>query len=209
MPDMSSGSSTASSSTKFNKDDLQSIKDLLSMQDISTITDESQKKAAVIKLVDIFSKMPDMGKDSTSSQSDVTMDPEQLSSIKDLLNLPMINSISSADEKNKVVNEMLDIFSKMPDMGTTTDNNSEVKIDTEGMKSLQEFLTLPKLSSLTDPNEKADVTRKIMDLGKKMQGAMTDAPANPSGNIKYTDAQVNSVITAIKETDGKYDFHYF
>ncbi|MFA6940962.1 MAG: ABC transporter ATP-binding protein, partial [Clostridiaceae bacterium] len=95
----------------------------------------------------------------------------------------------------------------MPDMGTS-DTSSNNTMDTKSIKSLQEFLALPKLDTLTNPSEKAEVSRKIMDLGTKMQSTMKNAPTNPKGNIKYTDAQIDSVITAIKETNGQYDFHY-
>ena len=209
MPDMSGGNSTASSGTQINKADLQTIKDLLTLPDISSIKDQNQRLAAVIKLVDIFSKMPDMNKNTTNGKSDTVMDPSQLKSVQELLKLPMLNTITDTDEKTNVLNQMLDIFSKMPDMSTTTGNSSSgTKIDTEGIKSLQEFLALPRLDTLTDPNQKADVSKKIMDLGKKMQSAMTNAPTNPSSNVKFTDDQINSVINAIRETNGKYDFHY-
>lgn len=205
MPDMSVGNSAAGSSN-ISKDDLQTILDLLALPDISSIKDSNVKTQTVIKMVDIFSKMPDMSSSSVSKSSEI-MTSDQLKSVKDLLQLPMINNISDSAEKTKVLNQMLDIFSKMPDMGTS-DTDSENKMDTESVKSLQDFLKLPKLDTLTDPAEKAEVCRKIMDLGTKMQSTMKNAPTNPKGNIKYTDAQINSVITAIKETNGKYDFHY-
>ncbi|MCM0647001.1 ABC transporter ATP-binding protein/permease [Clostridium swellfunianum] len=136
------------------------------------------------------------------------MDPEQLKTVKELLELPMINSITDSAEKTKVLNQMLDVFSRMPDMGTDDSSSTTTKIDTEGIKSLQEFLALPRLDTLTDADEKADVSRKVMDLGKKMQGSMENAPENPSNNIKFTDDQVNQVIDAIRETNGEYDFVY-
>jgi len=207
MPEMSNGSSTTDSGTQINKADLQTIKDLIAVPDISRITDQNQKIAAVSKLVDIFSKMPDINKSGENNQSELEMDPEQLKSVQELLKLPMLNTISDPAEKTKVLNQMLDIFSKMPDIGNNN-TNTETKIDTEGIKSLQEFLALPKLDSLTDPNQKADVTKEILDLGKKMQNALKDAPTNPKDNVKLTDDQINSVINAIRETNGEYDFHY-
>lgn len=208
MQDMASGNSSAAPSAKFNKADLGTIKDLLALPDTSSITDKNQKKANAIKLVDIFSRMQDMSKGSAGNQSDTAMDPEQLKSVKDLLNLPVISTISGVDEKNKVTGKMLDIFGRMPDIGTATDNNSGTKMDTEEIKSLQEFLALPNLSSLTDPNQKADTAKKMIDLGKKMQSSMKDASTDPASNVKFTDAQIDSSLTAIRETNGKYDFHY-
>lgn len=205
MPDTSSDS--ASSGTKINKNDLDTIRNLIDLPDISTITDAKEKSAAVSKLVDVFVSMPDMNKDDANKSSDKVMDPEQLKSVQELLKLPMISSISDPGEKTKVLNQMLDIFAKMPDMGTS-DANADTKIDTDGIKAIQEFLALPKLDTLTDANEKADVSKKIMDLGKKMQSAVKDAPQDPKNNVKYTDAQIDSVITAIRDTNGEYDFHY-
>lgn len=205
MPAMSSGN--ADTESKIKPEDMQTIQDLLALPDIKSITDEAEKTATVSKLVDIFSKMPKMNEDSGTSEESMT--PEQLKNVQDLLNLPMIDTITDPEEKTKVLNQMLTIFSNMPDMGSDTENtNSETKMDAEGIKSLQEFLGLPKLDTLTNADEKADVARKIMDLGKKMQGTMEDAPANPEDNIKFTDEQVNSVISAIRETNGEYDFVY-
>lgn len=207
MPDMSMGNTGTSSSSTINKADLQTILDLLTVPDISSIKDSKEKSAAVIKLVDIFSKMPDMNKSGSDSKSSDMMSADQLKSVKDLLKLPMLNTITDPVEKTKVLNQMLDVFSKMPDMGTS-DTSSENKMDTKSIKSVQEFLALPKLDTLTDPSEKAEVCRKILNLGTEMQSTMKNAPTNPKGNIKYTDAQIDSVITAIKETNGQYDFHY-
>jgi ABC-type multidrug transport system fused ATPase/permease subunit len=207
MPDTSSDSSTETSGTSINKEDLETIKELIALPDLTTITDENEKTVIVSKLVDIFVSMPDMNKDNANSDSEQTMDPEQLKSVQELLKLPMLNSISDPAEKTVILNQMLDIFGRMPDMGDSS-TDAETSIDTEGIKAIQEFLALPKLSTLTDADQKADVAKKIMDLGKKMQGAVKDAPADPKDNINYTDAQIDSVINAIRETNGEYDFHY-
>lgn len=206
MPDMSSKDSAASE-IKIKKADLNIIKELIAMPDLSTIQDEKQRTEGVIKLVDIFENMPDMNKEGEDKKSEISMDPEQLKSVKELLKLPMLSTIRDPSEKTKVLNEMLHIFEGMPDMGDE-DTASETKIDTEGIKALQEFLALPKLDSLTDANEKADVAKKIMDLGKKMQNTMENAPTNPTDNVNFTDEQIASVIDAIRETNGEYDFNY-
>lgn len=209
MPSMSEGSNTANSSVEIKPEDMQSILDLLALPEINSITDPKVKTETVIKLVDIFSKMPNMNKDGEANQSKEMMKPEELENVKKLLMLPRLDSIKDAEEKTKVLNEMLEIFGNMPDMGTSSENkDSETKIDAEGITSLREFLALPKLDTLTNANEKAEVSRKIMDLGKKMQGAMEDGPSSPDENIKFTDEQVNSVIEAIRETNGEYDFDY-
>lgn len=200
-------STTASSGNQLKQGDLQTIQELLALPDISSIKDPNEKTAAVIKLVDIFSKMPNMNKD--NAKSDEMMSAEQLKNVQQLLKLPMLNKITDPTEKTNVLNQMLDIFSKMPDMGTTTDKtNSKDKFDSKSIKSVQEFITLPRLDSLKDANQKADVAKKILDLSKEMKSTMDNASTSAKDNIKLTDDQINSAITAIRETNGEYDFHY-
>lgn len=200
-------STTASSGNQLKQGDLQTIQELLALPDISSIKDPNEKTAAVIKLVDIFSKMPNMNKD--NAKSDEMMSAEQLKNVQQLLKLPMLNKITDPTEKTNVLNQMLDIFSKMPDMGITTDKtNSKDKFDSKSIKSVQEFITLPRLDSLKDANQKADVAKKILDLSKEMKSTMDNASTSAKDNIKLTDDQINSAITAIRETNGEYDFHY-
>jgi ABC-type multidrug transport system fused ATPase/permease subunit len=204
MPDMSSDSN--SSGNKVNKSDIQTIKDLLAVKDISSITDAKEKNETAIKLVDIFNKMPKTDT-TTDDKSKDTMNPDQLNSVKQLLGLPVLNSITNADEKLKVTNQMLDIFSSMPDMGTT-DTDSKNKIDTKSIKSIQKFIALPRLDTLTDADKKADTAKQILDLSSELSKTMDNAPSSPKNDVKLTDAQIDSAITAIRETNGQYDFHY-
>ncbi len=89
-----------------------------------------------------------------------------------------------------------------------TSVSTGVKLDQESLESIKEFLLLPKLSTLTDPGQKADVAQKIMDLGKKMQGSMDENTESAKESINLTDAQMDGVIKAIRETGGKIDFTY-
>ncbi|EYE89525.1 ABC transporter [Fervidicella metallireducens AeB] len=203
MPDMSG----ASSQKAMSSEDMKTVKELIELPAISSIQDKTQKKQTVIKLVDIFAKMPDM-ESSTNNETSKTMDKEQLTYVKDLLQLPLINSITDSEEKTKVLNQMLDIFDKMPDMNTSDNKSTENKFDTESIKAVKEFISLPKLETLTNADEKADVAKKILDLSKKMQTNMENAPKDAKENIEFTDEQINSVITAIRETNGEYDFNY-
>lgn len=82
--------------------------------------------------------------------------------------------------------------------------NQQVTSNPETMKAVLEFMKLPLLSTVTDPNQKANIVQEMMDLGKKMPGnAQTGAE-----NVNLTQDQINGVIRAIRETNGEYDFHY-
>ena len=77
----------------------------------------------------------------------------------------------------------------------------------ENLKDIKEFIELPMLDSLTDPDQKAEVSMQIISLGVKMQG-MPGGLIDPENAVKYTDEQIESVIRAIRETNGQYDFKY-
>lgn len=207
MPNTSGANTTASSEKQINSADLQTIQELLALPDISSIKDSNEKTAAVIKLVDVFSKMPNMNKD--NAKSDEMMNPDQLKNVQQLLKLPMLDKITDPTEKTNVLSQMLDIFSKMPDMDNTNENtNSKDKFDSKSLKSVQEFISLPRLDTLKNADQKADVAKRILDLSKDMEGTMDNASTSAKDNVKLTDDQINSAITAIRETNGEYDFHY-
>ncbi|KRQ88057.1 putative ABC transporter ATP-binding protein [Caloramator mitchellensis] len=81
-------------------------------------------------------------------------------------------------------------------------------LNNESIKAIQEFVSLPRLKTLTNADEKADVVKKILELSKKMKGSMENTPKDAKENIEFTDEQINAVIKAIRETNGEYDFNY-
>jgi ABC-type multidrug transport system fused ATPase/permease subunit len=196
-----------SSSSGMDTSSFDSIKKLLALPKIDTITDAAQKNEAVIQLIDVFKSMPDMSADSGSGTSGTTIDKSSLDTVKELLSLPLISSLTDEKQKTDTITQMLDIFEKMPsDMGTTSD--STTKFDKDSILAFKQFINLPKLDTLTDPVQKSDVVKQIMDLGKKMQSSSSAVSTGSDTSVKYTDAQVEQILTAIKETNGQYDFKY-
>ncbi len=113
----------------------------------------------------------------------------------------MLQRMSEAQTKAvEQIKEQMRQAQKPPGAG----QNQQVPADPETLKAVQEFMQLPLLSNVTDPNQKADIVQKMMDLGKKMPGAAQTGEQN----VKLTQAQINGVIRAIRETNGEYDFHY-
>ncbi len=169
----------------------------------------TQMADAQLKAVDqISQQMADAG---TSKPTN----PESLNTVKALIALPAINTLQDPQEKANTVIKMLDLLNALPNMGgNSTDNNTQngtvKKIDAESMSTIKTFLQLPMLSSVTNAEEKADVCQKIIDLGEKMSATSAtglDMP-NTQQNVEFTDDQINGAITAIRETNGEYDFHY-
>lgn len=77
-------------------------------------------------------------------------------------------------------------------------------LDLESLRAAQEFIKLPLLSTVEDAGEKADLARKIIELGKKMPGGGQDGQRD----FTMTEEQIDGAIRAIRETNGEYDFHY-
>jgi len=82
--------------------------------------------------------------------------------------------------------------------------SQQLPADPETMKALEEFMKLPMLNTVEDADEKAEISRKIINLGKVMLGNGESV----QGNINLTEEQINGTIRAIRETNGEYDFHY-
>jgi ATP-binding cassette subfamily B protein len=80
----------------------------------------------------------------------------------------------------------------------------QATMDPEAAKAIQEFMKLPMLSTVKDADQKADIVQKMLDLNKKMP-AQSKSGAK---NVKLTQDQINGAVKAIRETNGKYDFHY-
>jgi ATP-binding cassette subfamily B protein len=78
----------------------------------------------------------------------------------------------------------------------------QAKVNPETAKAIQEFMKLPMLSKVKDADQKADIVQKMLDLSKRM-------PAQ-SGNkkVQLTKDQIKGAVKAIRDTNGKYDFHY-
>lgn len=112
----------------------------------------------------------------------------------------MLRQMSAA--QTKAVQQINLQMKQMPTPGVGI--SQPVSADPETLKAMQEFMQLPMLSTVTDPNQKADIVQKLMDLSKKMPG---NAQAGEE-NVKLTQDQINGVIRAIRETNGQYDFHY-
>jgi ATP-binding cassette, subfamily B, multidrug efflux pump len=81
---------------------------------------------------------------------------------------------------------------------------SQQPVDPETAKNIQEFMQLPMLNTVQDAGQKAEIVKKMLDLGKKMPNT---AQAGEQ-NVKLTEDQINGALRAIRETNGEYDFHY-
>jgi ATP-binding cassette, subfamily B, multidrug efflux pump len=81
---------------------------------------------------------------------------------------------------------------------------SQQPVDPETAKNIQEFMQLPMLNTVQDAGQKAEIVKKMLDLGKKLS---VTAQAGEQ-NVKLTEDQINGALRAIRETNGEYDFHY-
>jgi ATP-binding cassette, subfamily B, multidrug efflux pump len=81
---------------------------------------------------------------------------------------------------------------------------SQQPVDPETAKNVQEFMQLPLLNTVQDAGQKAEIVKKMLELGKKMPAT---AQAGEQ-NVKLTEDQINGALRAIRETNGEYDFHY-
>ncbi|QHA01630.1 ABC transporter ATP-binding protein [Dehalobacter restrictus] len=180
---------------------------------------EAQEKGVdsiYTQMADVQLKAVDqISKQIANSATSKPTNPESLNTVKALITLPAINTLQDPQEKANTVIKMLDLLNALPNMGgNSADNNTQngtvKKIDADSIDTIKTFLQLPMLSSVTNAEEKADVCQKIIDLGEKMSatGATGLDMPNTQQNVELTGDQINGAITAIRETNGEYDFHY-
>lgn len=86
--------------------------------------------------------------------------------------------------------------------------NPQIMLDAESIKAIQEFMKLPMLNTVKDAGQKADICRKIIELGDKMLTVGQNGGQDNEQNLKLTEEQIDGTIRAIRETNGEYDFHY-
>ena len=78
----------------------------------------------------------------------------------------------------------------------------------ETIAALREFMDLPMLDQVKDANQRADICRKVIDLGKKTASLQPKSQRSAAPGMKLTQAQIDGAIKAIRETNGKIDFKY-
>lgn len=81
-------------------------------------------------------------------------------------------------------------------------------VDPETLNVIQEFMSLPMLNSVTDADQKADITQKILELSKKMPNSTPDSVPDGDQTLQLTEEQIDGTLRAIRETNGEYDFKY-
>lgn len=89
----------------------------------------------------------------------------------------------------------------------TAQQPAQTQMDPETLKAIQEFMKLPMLDTVEDYNQKADISKQILDLsGKLMLAGQPGDAQNPSQKITMTQEQIDNAIKAIRETGGKIDY---
>ncbi|MCX8128824.1 MAG: ABC transporter ATP-binding protein/permease [Clostridia bacterium] len=89
--------------------------------------------------------------------------------------------------------------------GTQSQQNAS-QLDPEALKAIQEMMQLPLLDTIEDPEQKAEICKKLMSLSKKLPNATQASEGQQKMN--YSEEQIDRVIKAIEETDGKVDYTY-
>lgn len=113
----------------------------------------------------------------------------------------MLEQMSEA--QNKVV-EQINLQMKQQPKNAKGMSSQQSTADPEVMQAVQEFMKLPRLDTVKDADQKAEICQKIIDLGSKLPRSGQQGEQN----IKLTQEQIDGALRAIRETNGEYDFHY-
>jgi hypothetical protein len=117
---------------------LKTMKELLELPAVDRITDTQKKNEVVVKLIDLFGKMPNTQQSGPNGQPDNSnekMDQKTIEVFKEMLQLPLVDTLKNADQKADVCKKVLELSSKMPD---GAQNGSQVQNAGKNVKFTQE-----------------------------------------------------------------------
>jgi len=110
----------------------------------------------------------------------------------------MLQKISESQEN------LASLFEQNKTLGADTP-----QLNAESASALKELLSLPKINTLNDAEEKAKVCQQFISLIPKLplsgDNHITSAPQQ---NLSFTPEQIDSALKAIRETNGAYNFNY-
>jgi ATP-binding cassette subfamily B protein len=86
--------------------------------------------------------------------------------------------------------------------------NSGAPIDGPTKFQLESFLALPKLSDAEDGATKAVVLEQLIALEQLMPQFVSQGEGTPTQNLRFTEAQIQDALRAVRETNGRIDFDY-
>lgn len=117
---------------QMSPDALKAIQQFMALPMLDTVKDPKEKADIIQKLMDSFAKMPNMqqnGQTGTSQGNNAKMDPGTLSLLKELLQLPMLDTVQDADAKADICQKFMDLGRKMPaDMLQSSQFNAQQSI---------------------------------------------------------------------------------
>jgi len=116
----------------------------------------------------------------------------------------MIKNISEAQEK------ALEQLKQQMQQGLLNNEQQSVQqltITPETIVAFQEFSRLPLLKTVEDPDQKAEIVQKLLELYDKME-SLNPQQTGSEKIIQFTEEQMEGAIRAIRETNGEYDFRY-
>lgn len=192
---------TAQNSQDMDAESLGAVKNLLEIPLIKNAKSLEEKKQRTLEVIEVFKSLPE----DASSGEENSFDVKSLDNVKALLVLKEFDEIEKQDEKLQALNEMLLLFKDLPEM--ESDNTTTQEFSAEDIDALREFVSLPIVKEIQSSKEKAETIKKVINLGSKMS-SIDNAPSSPDSEVELTDEQIEGVITAIEETNGKIDFNY-
>jgi ATP-binding cassette subfamily B protein len=111
----------AAASEPISPASLDAVKALVMLPAINTIQDPQGKANTVIRMLDLFNALPNMAENITGSNTQdgsvKLIDTDNINTIKTFLQLPMLSSLTDAEEKTDVCQKIIDLGKKMSATG--------------------------------------------------------------------------------------------
>lgn len=128
-----------------------------------------------------------------------------------------MNSLQDSYMARKIIVQMTDAQSSAKDaiqqqmaaMQQDPQAAQGATMDPDTVKTIQDFMALPMLSTVTDANEKADICAQMIAMFQSMPDSAEESMEMPdTGGFNFTQDQLDGAIQAIRDTNGEYDLKY-
>ena len=153
---------------------LKTVKELLGLPAVDRITDTQKKNEVVVKLIDLFGKMPNTQQSGPNSQPDNSnekMDQKTIEVFKEMMQLPLADTLKNADQKVDVCKKVLELSSKIP---VGAQNGSQVQNAGENVKFTPEQID-GAIKAIRETNGEYD---------RYLSCKLVIQPYNESGNVR-------------------------
>jgi ABC-type multidrug transport system fused ATPase/permease subunit len=224
-----SGSPQGAAIPQMDAKTIASIQELQKLPLIDTLKTTSEKTDTTIKFINLLQSMPPsmLSSGAQGSQAAGNMDPKTLGPVKQLLEIPMLESITDPNQRVDAIKKFLNVSKNMPasgnqvqsssmqidaatmdkalakipgiqDFSITSGTGTTKEMSSQEQDAVNELLKLPLLKDIQNTDQKMETLLKLMDTFKKLPDMSQQAGSNTDTAVKINPKDMDTIQEMLK-----------